>query len=164
MEKNMGQIGWVIMVFVGLIITASILPEIANEQELITGLFSIANGTFAVPAAVNSTTELTGRDLVTELSIVNATSVASGDVVGLILQQGFGSDGLLHVQLFANDTASNILGNDVNVTYTFRQAGFVGNSNVGVTTLITLFAALAMVVFSIVMLFQGPLSRLLKKE
>jgi hypothetical protein len=160
----MGQIGWVIMIFVGLIITASILPEIANEQELITGLFSIVNGTVAVPAAVNSTTELTGRDLVTELNIVNATSVASGDVVGLTLQQGFESDGLLHVQLFANDTASNILGNNVNVTYTYRQAGFVGNSNVAVTALITLFAALAMVVFSIVMLFQGPLRRLLKKE
>lgn len=160
-DKN-GQIALVIMLFLGLIVTASMIADIANQEELITGSFSVTNGTVVVPSSINGTLDLTGRDLILELNIVNATSVASDDVVGLSLQRGFGTKGLLSVQLLANDTAEDILGNDVNVTYTYRADGFVGNGNVAVTKLISLFAALAMVVFAIVILFQGSLKDLLK--
>ncbi len=161
MVNTNGQITFVIILFIGLIVTSAMLIDIANQQELITGSFEVVNGTAVVPA-INGTTDLTGRDLITELNIVNATSVASVDVVGLSLQQGFGTNSLLTVQLFANDTSSAITGNNVNVTYTYRADGFVGNGNVAVTRLILLFAALAMLIFAIVMLFKSPFAELLK--
>lgn len=163
MVNTNGQIALVIMLFVGLIVSASMIIDIANQEELITGSFSVTNGTVVVPAAINGTLDLTGRDLIEEIFIRNESSVASEDVVGLSLQRGFGTNGLLSVQLLANDTAEEILGNNVNVTYTYRADGFVGTSNIAVTQLIPLFAALAMVVFAIVILFQGPLRELLKK-
>lgn len=158
--KN-GQITFVIILFVGLIIAASILPDIANQEELITGSFEVNNQTITVPA-INASVDLTGRDLIEEITIINETSVASVDVVGLTLQRGIGTNGLLTVQLFANDTSSEITGNGVNVTYTYRADGFVGTGNIAVTQLIVIFAALAMVIFAIVMLFQSPLRDLFK--
>jgi len=160
-NKN-GQIAFVIMLFVGLIITASILPEIANEEELITGSFSVTNQTVTVPATVNGTLDLTGRDLIDEIAITNSTNNTAPVIpVGLSLRRGFGTNGLLSVQLFANDTASVDLGESVNISYTYRADGFVGAGNIAITRLISLFAALAMVVFAIVMLFGGPLKELL---
>ncbi len=166
MVNTNGQIALVIMLFVGLIVSAAMIIDIANQEELITGSFSVSNETVAVPSSINGTTDLTGRDLILEETISNSTNNTAGGndaVVGLSLQRGFGSNGLLSVQLLANDTASGILGNDINVSYTYRADGFVGNGNIAVTQLIPLFAALAMVVFSIVILFQGPLRELLKK-
>ncbi|KKM90590.1 hypothetical protein LCGC14_1237230 [marine sediment metagenome] len=164
-NKN-GQLALVIMLFVGLIVTASIISDIANQEELITGSFSVTNGTVAVPSAANGTTDLTGRDLIEEIAIVNATSGGFNalDVTGLTLQRGFGTNGLLSVQLHVNDSGPAILGNEVNVSYTYRADGFVGNGNIAVTQLITLFSALAMVVFAIVMLFQGPLRELINRK
>ena len=162
-NKN-GQIALVIMLFVGLIVTASILPDIANQEELITGSFSVTNETVAIPSAANGTLDLTGRDLIEQIQISNATSSAINalDVTGLALQRGIGTNGLLSVQLHVNDSGPAILGNNVNVSYTYRADGFVGAGNVAITQLIVLFSALAMVVFAIVVLFQGPLKELLK--
>ena len=162
MVNKTGQITFVIILFVGLIVAASILPDIANQEELITGSFEVRNDTITVPA-INGTVDLTGRDLITEIQIENATTVADDDVVGLALIEGIGTNGLVTIQLFANDTSSLITGNGVNVSYTYRADGFVGNGNVAVTQLIVLFAALAMVIFSIVMLFESPLKELFKK-
>lgn len=161
MVNTNGQITFVIILFIGLIVTSAMLIDIANQQELITGSFEVNNGTVTVPA-INATVDLTGRDLIEEITILNETTVASVDVVGLALQRGIGTNGLLTVQLFANDTSSAITGNGVNVTYTYRADGFVGNGNVAVTRLILLFAALAMLIFAIVMLFKSPFAELLK--
>lgn len=158
-NKN-GQVALVIMLFVGLIVTASMITDIANQEELITGSFSVSNRTVTVPA-VNASLDLVGRDLIEEITILNETSVASDDIVGLVLRRDFGNNGLLTVQLFANDTSSEITGNGVNVTYTYRADGFVGSGSIAITQLITLFSAFAMVIFAIVMLFQGPLKDLL---
>ena len=146
MVNQNGQITFIIILFVGLIVTAALIIDIANQQELITVSFEVINGTVVVPA-INGTTDLTGRDLIEELNIVNATTVGSVDVVGLFLGRGVGDNGLLTIQLFANDTAGDIEGNNVNVTYTYRADGFVGNGNVAVTRLILLFSALAMLIF-----------------
>ena len=162
--KN-GQIAFVVIMFVSLIVAASLIVDIANQEELITGSFSVTNETVAIPSAANGTLDLTGRDLIEQVQISNATSSAINalDVTGLALQRGIGSNGLLSVQLHVNDSGPAILGNNVNVSYTYRADGFVGDGNVAITSLIVLFAALAMVVFAIVSLFESPLRELLKK-
>ena len=110
---------FILIVFIGAVIAATLISSIANQTNLLTNTFTVNNDTVNVPSAVNSTLDLTGRDLVTEVEINNATDNAAGNntaIVGLFLQRGFGSGGLLSVQLVANDTASGILGNSVNVS------------------------------------------------
>lgn len=162
MVNQNGQIAFIVIIFVGLIVAASLITDIANQEELITGSFQIDNQTVTVPG-INETLDLTGRDLLTDQGITNSTNNTAPVIpVGLSLRSGIGTNGLLSVQLFANDTSSIDTGESVNVSYTYRADGFVGNASVAITQLIVLFAALGALVFVIVMLFKGPFGALLK--
>ena len=153
---NKTSIIFILIVFIWAVITATLIGSIANQTNLLTNTFSVSNETVTVPSTVNGTLDLTGRDLVTEIEIINATNNTAGNVVpvGLSLQRGFGNSGLLTVQLFANDTASIDLGESVNISYIYNPDGYVNTvGGRAITNLIVLFAALAIVVFIIVMMF-----------
>jgi len=149
------NIAFIVMIFVGAIVAATIIVNIADQTNLLTNTFPATNTTVTVPA-VNATTDLTGRELLTEIEIVNATGANNTDIVGLFLRTGTGTNGLRSVQLVANDTASGIVGVSVNTSYTYNPDGFVSTAGGrSITNLIPLFAALAIVIFIIVMLFKS---------
>ncbi len=129
------------------------MVSIGDQINLETNTFTDENITVTVPA-VNATLDVTGRELVTETSILNSTN-ASQTAVGLFLQTGTGTNGLLSVQLAANDTASGIVGNSVNLTYTYNPDGYISDSGGrALTNLILIFAALAILVFVIVVFIK----------
>ncbi|KKL59488.1 hypothetical protein LCGC14_2214870 [marine sediment metagenome] len=141
------------------------MVSIGDQINLETNTFPATNVTVTVPA-VNATTDITGRELITEIEIVNASSLGNNTaVVGLFLQTGTGTNGLLSVQLAANDTASGIVGVSVNTSYTYNPDGYVSDSGGrAITLLILIFAALAILVFVVVVFIkQGSMGELMRR-
>lgn len=150
-------------IFVGAIIAATLIVAIADQVTTSTSTFRVDNTTVTVPA-VNTTLDLLGRGLVTRLSVLNATNGTALDNINFVLQTGTGTDGLNSVQLTLNDSASEFVGFTVNVSYTYEPSGYVSDTGGrAVTLLITLFAALAILIFVIVSLFSGTLGEMIRK-
>lgn len=157
----------IMAVFIGAIIAATLIVNIADEVVLITNDNTITNTTVTAPA-VNGTLDLTGRDLVTSFEVYNATNnTGSLSDSGVYLQTGKASDGLNSVQLVVNDTGATYASQSINITYSYRPDGHVGTGagNVSITRLITLFAALAILVFVVVVFIsKGSLGTLMGRR
>lgn len=152
-----GDLKAIFLIFIGLIIAATIMVPIANQTNLETNTFSVTNVSATVPSA-NGVTDLTGRQLVgTGTATVNGVESENLTIRTAISP----ITGLLSVQLFANDTTDPSI---VNVTYDYQPDGYV--SDVGgraVTNLILLFAALASLVYVITILYQeGSFGKLIR--
>jgi len=157
MAKKNSDFMLIMMIFIGAIISIVLLGSIADQVAAQTTNLQITNSTVAAPA-VNATTALTGRDLLSTIEVYNATD-ASDAATGVTLTEGLGTNGAKTVLITTADTGAAYAGENVNVSYTYRPDGHVGNSsNVSITLLITLFAALASLVFTVSMvwlLFKG---------
>jgi hypothetical protein len=156
-------------VFIGAIITLVLIGIIADQVTDRTRLATINNATITVPATANTTLELTGRDLVSRISITNRTNITS-DLLneGLALEDGIGSNGLKTVRLRTNDSASvfGYLGAAVNVSYTYNPEGSVRDNSgaASITLLITMFSALAIMIFTIVVFVKsGSMGNLIRR-
>jgi len=148
-------------IFVGAIIAATLIVAIADQVNLTTSTFRVDNVTVTAPA-VNATLDLTGRELISRLGITNESQPNLTNQ--LTLQTGTGTTGLRSVQLTINDTSSNYAGVSVNVSYTYNPDGYVSDpGGRSITLLITLFAALAILIFVIVVLFQGTLKAIIER-
>lgn len=155
----------IMMVFIGAIITATLLATIADSVFTQTNTASITNETVTAPA-VNATLDLTGRTLISSVLVINASNESSPNNNGLILQTSVGSSGLNTVQLTLNDTAVDYAGVSVNVSYTYEPEGYLQDgASRAVALLIVLFGALAILVFTIVIFIkEGTLGRLMRGE
>lgn len=157
----------IIMVFIGIIIAATFMISIANQTTLMTtASYIVTNSTVTAPV-VNGSLELTGRSLVSAISIYNATNFTQGNLnnLGLNFVTRLGTDGLSSVFLIVNDTGSTFASRSVNVSYTYVPDGSV--TNVGgaapITNLIVIISALAIVLFIIVYFIKdGPLMEWIK--
>ena len=137
----------ILMVFVGVIITATLIVSIADQVVGDTTTQTLLS-TLTAPA-VNSTLDITGRDLVTSTSIVNASNI-SQTATGVTLQDAIGTSGLKTVQLTTADTGAAFAGTSVNVTYTFNPDGFINGAGArSITNLVIIFGALAILIFAI---------------
>ncbi len=156
-----------ITIFIGVIVAATFMGPISDAVFAQTNTFNVVNGTFTTPTAGNATVDLTGRELVGSATIINATG--DGTVLttaaNFTVLTGTGTNGLRTVQILLNDTWAGIWASSpVNITYEYIPDGYVADSGGrSVTRLITLFAALALVVFVIVMLFKGKMGELIRK-
>ncbi len=149
----------IFLMFFGLIIAATLIVPISDSVAGGTETITITNVT-VTGATVNISLSVEGRELITQIEIYNAsnTDAATNSLIGSggSLQTGFGSDGLREVQLILNDSAAAFAGEDVNISYTANPDGYISNSGGrSITILITLFAALAALVFVIVVMFQN---------
>jgi hypothetical protein len=144
----------IFMIFFGVIIATVLLSSSADQVFIQTNILSISNGTSTAPA-VNATLDLTGRTLVGTGIVTNATSGVT--VSGGIVQTGLSSTtGLQTIQLTLNDTASAYAAESVNVSYTYQPDGYLGNSGArGISTLIIIIGALAVLIYVIVVLYQN---------
>lgn len=156
----------IFMVFIGAIITITLMIVIGNAIVPQTTIITKTNVT-VTGANVNATLDLTGRQIVTTVAIVNATN-GTKTLVGLggSLQTGIGSNGLLSVQLLLNDTASAYAGQSINVSYTANPDGYISDSGGrAIARLILIFGALAIMVFVfVVFMKEGTLGKMMGRK
>lgn len=153
--------------FLGAIIAATLIVGIADQVFNQTTRLDVTLLNVTAPA-VNVSLDVIGRDNVQVITIANGTDL--GDEIqnlGAFLTTNISSTtGLLSVQLFLNDSVSDYAGTILTLNYTANPDGYV--SDVGgraITKLITLFSALAILIFIIVILFQQEtLSKLIGKK
>ncbi len=154
----------IFIVFLGAIIAATLLATIATSTIGETTTITITNAS-VTSAAVNATLDVRGRQLLTTVAIIN-TSGTDLTGVGASLQTGTGSNGLLSVQLLLNDTASSHAAKAINISYTANPDGYISDTGGrAITNLIPLFAALAILVFVIVVFIKnGSLGKLMGRS
>ncbi len=164
MANFQGDQSAIFKVFVGTIITVTFLIVIANAVFTQTNTSVATNVTVTAPA-VNATLDLTGRSLISETDVSEASN-ASNTSNGMFLQTRVGTDGLLSVQLTLNDTASAFAGVSVNVSYTYQPEGYLADSGArAIATLILIFGALAILVFVIVIFIkEGSMGKLIGRS
>lgn len=152
--------------FVGAIIAIVFLASIADSVFTQTTTGTEANLSVTVPA-INVTTAVNGRDLLDTTTVVisNATNI-SLVTHGLNLSDGL-VGGVKTVTLTVNDSAGdNLVGTTVNLTYDYNPDGYIADSGGrSIALLITIFGALAILVFGIVVFVKdGTLGRLLRNK
>ncbi len=155
----------IFMIFIGVIITITLLAVIADSTFGVTNIITKTNITVTA-AAVNVTLDIPGRELISTIEIYNSSNTTQTLIgQGGSLQTGVGSDGLLSVQLLLNDSAASFAGEDLNLSYTANPNGYISDGGGrSVTNLIIVFAALAILIFIIVVLIKfGSLGELIKK-
>ena len=157
--KSDGKI--LLTMFVGVIIALTLVSPIADNIFNSTNTLTYLNATFTMPTTANTSTTITGRELITGLAITNATVPNSTDLIGpakfIILRTGNVSGGY-RVELFMNDTAvaKGYAGRSVNVSYSFKPEGYTDSSGTqGIMRVILIVVALAVLVYSIVVFMQS---------
>ena len=143
-------------IFIGVIITAVLIGTIGDSIFDQTNTREVLNVSVTTPAAQNTSVELLGRTLVGTMNLENLT----GDDVSqfFIRDTRLGTDGLLHVTITSNGTSGvgNTLGQAVNTSYVYEPIGHAVNaSDSNMIRLILIFAALAILIFAITMLFKS---------
>ncbi len=151
----------IFMIFLGAIITATLITSIADQVFTETNTISVNNLTVTLSGSANGTTDIQGRELNLQREIYNATGTNdsfAGIPEGVSMRTATGSNGLLSVQLLINDTGIDAghASTTINVSYDANPDGYVGNTTGGVsiTNLIVLFSALAILVFVVVVIFK----------
>ena len=152
----------VFIIFIGLIITAAFMVNIGDAVNNSTSLTTLTNGTFT-SAAVNSSLTLPGRANTTVITIVNATN-GTLDWTANFTVDTTNSNGVLGIFLVTRDvTGVGFPAEAINVSYTYEPQGYLGDSGSrNVALLILIMSALAMVVFTIVMIWKGSLAEMLR--
>ena len=153
-----------IAIFVGLIIATVLLASVADSVFEQTNTITVTNESVVV-GAINVSVATTGRDLVGVGTVSNSTNASQGQFLGLIVGEG-NINGAKTIFLTANDTASDQVGETVNVSYTANPDGFLTESGTrSIVTLVVLFGALAALVFIIVVLIaRGSFSQIMSKN
>lgn len=150
-------------VFIGAIIAIVFLASIGDSIFSQTNTASATNLTVTV-LAINTSLAVEGRDLIALTSITNVTNITLDDL-GLILSDGL-VNGLKTVTLTANDSASDMVGSKVNLTYTYNPDGYISDSGGRtIALLISIFAALSILIFVIVVFIKnGTLGEFMRKN
>lgn len=163
MAKMKSTDGMMIMaIFVGAIIAVTFMSPIGDAVFNTRNLVTQTNET-RTTAAVNATITLSGRANTTPVTVVNASdgtdwtanfTVTSTDSVGNLVV-------FLETTQAASDAGQ--AAQSANLTYTYEPQGYLRDSGSrGITALIVIMSALAIVIFVIVVLWGGGLKNLLQ--
>ena len=142
-------------IFIGAIIVVTFMTPIADRVVESTALQTNTNQTITI-AAINATVTLTGRANTSLITIVNATDAKDWSANYTVLTKN--SAGVLGIFLKTEQAAGDVgqAGTSANVTYTYKPQGYIEESGGrAITSLILIFAALAIVVFIIVQIFKS---------
>lgn len=154
----------IFLIFVGLILVTTIIVPISDQVFAQSNTITVTNATVTA-LAINVSLDVQGRTLLTVSNVSEAINVSNVSN-GMFLQTGISTTtGLESVQLFLNDTAADFVGVEINLSYTAEPDGYARDAGTrSITILITLFAALAALIYVIVVLFGGTLGRLIKEN
>lgn len=156
----------ILIVTIGALIAIAFLATIADSIFEQTNTIAFTNVT-VTSAAVNTTLDVTGRQLLTTVQIYNSSNFTDSLVnSGGSLQTGAGSSGLLSVQLLLNDTASAYAGKTINISYTANPDGYLSlGSSRSIANLIIIFGSLAVLIFVIIVfIMNGSMGKLIRGE
>lgn len=133
-------VGFIILVFVGVVVGVALLLQSAGYIGTMTETDAIANQTITFPTNDSSTTlELTGQNIVGDAIVTNASDGAVVNAANYTISQGLGADGQTAVLLTADAEYTGT----ANISYTYEPDGYVttgaGRAMAG---LIILFAAM----------------------
>ena len=165
MLKSDGKM--IFMIFIGVIITVVFLNGIADQVSLQTQTQTLTNLSATVPATANTTftPQLPGRQNITAIVVTFTNGTGTFTFTNNFTVNTTDASGNLGIFFFPTDAAvtEGVNGSDVNLTFTMQPFGYLQDSaSRNVTSLIVLFAALAIVVFVIVVLFKfGSLSEMM---
>jgi len=153
----------IFMVFFGAVIAVVLIGTFGDSIYPQTTIYSWENNSITRPA-VNTTTDLTGRELVGTAVVNNGTNVISEAVVSTGTSA---TTGLRTVQIYLNDTAfADASLSTINITYDFKPDGYlnVGGAR-GMASLILIMSCLAVLVFVVVVFIKhGTLGRLIGRQ
>lgn len=151
-------------VFIGAIIAVTFMIVIGDAIFPQTNIATQGNTTVTAPA-INATTDLTGRTLVSSINVLNATSNVT-ITSGVLLQTGIGTNGLNSVQITVNDTATAFAGESIRIAYTYQPDGYLDNSGArAIALLVLIFGSLSIMVFVVVMFIkEGSLGKLMGRS
>ena len=158
--KN-GDLNFIFMIFIGLILAVALLVPSADQISLTTTDDSAVNTTYAMPISA-STLELTGRNILNTPVVTNATG---GEIIttgNYTIADGTGTDGLISIILTSDGGIYE--GENVNISYTYQPDGSMSTSGSrSILRLVLIFGALAILGFAIVQLFkQESFAKLIK--
>ncbi len=147
-----------IIAFVGIIIAVVIIASVGDSIFTQTNTLTVSNTTITPSTTGNGTVDLLGREFLVGTGIV--TNATNGTILGagnFTLQTQLSSTtGLLTVVLVTNDSRFPDITQAtgaVNVSYGYNPEGFVSDTAArAITRLILIFAALAIIIFAIIML------------
>lgn len=149
--------------FVGILIAVVLLASSADSISLQTNTVSVVNQSIVV-GAVNTTVAINGRNLIgTEFTVYNLSDEVrwatelnttwfniNTTVIG----------GLQTVSITPAQLASSLVGDEVNLTYTAAGAGYISDSGGrNITNLIPIIAGIAILVFSLMLIFSTNAGR-----
>jgi len=148
----------ILIIFIGTIIAITFLSTYSDSIFSQTNTISFANSTQIAPAS-NTSVDITGRTLLGVGDVRNATNSSGIDLTGsggVFLRTALSSTtGLSTVQLVVNDTGIAFAGEPINMTYNAEPDGYLPlASSRTIISLVILFGALAILVFTIVVLIQ----------
>lgn len=152
----------ILMVFIGAIITIVFLQSISDTQSFQVNTFTENNLTVTAPA-VNASVALSGRELIGTATVQNGTTNISLEGAGVFVNESV-INGIKSVRLNVNQTGAGFAGTPVNVTYTAGADGYLERSvDRTISNLIPLFAALAILIFVLVIfIMNGTLGEFMK--
>lgn len=149
--------------FVGAIIATVFLASFSDNIFTQTNTATQTNLTVTV-LAINTSLAVAGRDLNTVTEISNLTFIGL-QTRGLNLDDGL-VNSVKTVRLTANDTASDLVGSEVNLTYDYNPDGFIDSAGGrSITSLILIISSLAILVFAVVVFIKdGSLGALINNK
>ncbi len=158
-----GNLKAIFIVFIGAIIAVTLISVISNQTNLSTNSFVTVNETFTIPTNVGETVDLGGRELVSATAIRSANA---STILNLTLQTGTGASGLRSVQIVVDGPVVANTSQTGLASFTYLPDGYVGSSGGrSIVNLIVIFAALAIVVFVLVVFIKiGFLGKLMGRK
>ncbi len=143
--------------FIGAIIALVFLASIADSVFTQSTTFTVTNETITA-GAINVSVALTGRELIdgdTPITLnASNTSALTLQTSGVTITTKIVNN-VRTVALTVNDTASVWVGTSINVTYNYEPQGYLERAvDRNVVALITLFAALSIMVFAVVIFIK----------
>ena len=148
----------ILSMFIGVIIAVALFIAIANSVSSGTVVSNTFTNQTVTAPAVNESLELNGRDLIGTGSSRNLTAPIT---VGFSIREEVTSTGAKSVVLHVFQNGSFHAGNVTNVTYTSVPDGAVTGSSRAIFLLVIIFGAIAIMVFTVVVLFKGSFGKLI---
>lgn len=157
-KNKRGQaMGGLVLLFIGIIVAAALIPQIANNQEAMRTTYTYS-GKNVAPAVAGSAVYLTGQNLLSTPTVVNLTGNQNcANNVSFTDVAVSPTTGVQTIKMTSD--AQYVATEDcpfVNITYTYGPSGYIADSGGRtIAGLIVLFSALALVAFAIFIWYKN---------
>lgn len=143
------QLGGIIIATIGILVGLALLTgQIAPSVGLMTGTRTLHNTTVTMPAAAG-VLDLTGQELITEISVTNATDGTAVDSTNYTIAEGISAT-TSYKRVILTSVAGPYEGESINISYTFGEEGYVDSSGGrAFASMIIIFVSLYIMVVSL---------------